>query len=341
MSRLAFSSSSIFTRRSSTLLSHNALYACCRPVIVRHSSSTASISDRVDTETLTLKNGHTVSYSISGSTSSSATPLIFLHGFPSSRFEAVGLGPWAAKFNVRVISPDRPGLGLSTHDPHRKLLDYPPQIAQLAKHLGLKQYRIVGGSGGGPYAVACAYALPKEELKATGVIAGMGPAKDGVKDMMLANRILMQGIRYAPGLVERVVDYSVGQTFRSPDPEVLLNAMKKQLKWLPQKEREELEREPGGLEKVIKVFQAHFRQSSAGFVTDSRVLAEDWGFQLEDVSGKIWFWYGDQDKNTPARMGRDMAAKIEGSRLKVWEGENHFALWGNHGDEIMQDILED
>ena len=63
----------------------------------------------------------------------------------------------------------------------------------------------------------------------------------------------MQGIRYALILVERLVDYSVGQTFRSPDPEILLNAMKKQLKWFPRKEREGLERQPGGLEKRIKV----------------------------------------------------------------------------------------
>lgn len=156
MSRFAFSSSSIFTRRSSTLLSHNTSYGCCPPLVVRSSSSTASILDKVETRTLTLENGHTVCYSISGSTSSSATSLIFLHSFPSYRFEAVGLEPWAVKFSVRVISPDRPDLGLSTHDPRRKLVNHPIQIAQLTKHLGLKQYRVIGGSGGGPYAVACA-----------------------------------------------------------------------------------------------------------------------------------------------------------------------------------------
>ena len=133
----------------------------------------------------------------------------------------------------------------------------------------------MGRSGGGPYAVACAYALHREELKATGATAGMGPVKGGIKDMMLASRDLMQGIRYAPGLVERFVNYFVGKTFRSPVPEVLLNAMKKQLKWLPRKEYEGLEREPGELEKATKVLQAHFRQGSADFVTDSRVFAED------------------------------------------------------------------
>ena len=40
-------------------------------------------------------------------------------------------------------------------------------------------------------------------------------------------------------------------------------------------------------------------------------------------------------------MGKGIAAKIEGNRLKIWEGENHFALWGNHGEKIMQGILED
>ena len=207
----------------------------------------------------------------------------------------------------------------------------------------MKQYRIMGGSGGGPYALACAYALPKENLKSTGIIAGMGPTKDGVKDMMLASRILIQAVRYAPDLLERFVDYSVGRKFRSSDSDSLREAMRKQLRWIPQKQREQLEREPGGLDKVVKVFQAHFEQGSAGFVTDARVLAEDWGFPLEGVEGKgkVWFWYGDQDKNTPVRMGVEMSSKIPGSRLKVFRSEDHFGLWENHGEEIMKDILDD
>lgn len=335
---------SFLEQRCQRSLSRHASYISFHPTSSRYaSSSTTPASDTVETETetLTLNNGDTLSYSISGSSSPSATPLIYFHGFPSSRYESLGLGPWATKFNVRVISPDRPGLGLSTHDPYRTLLDYPPQIAQLTKHLGLRQYRIVGGSGGGPYAVACAYALPRDELKATGIPAGMGPTKDGVADLQLASRILIQATRYTPGLVERFVDYTTGRTFRSPDINALRKAMKKLLNWLPRKEREKMERDPGTLDNVIKVLQAHFRQGSAGFVTDSRVLAQDWGFKLEDIKGKVWFWYGGQDQNTPARLGREMAAKIEGSRLKVWDKDDHFSLFINHGDEIMKDILED
>lgn len=57
----------------------------------------------------------------------------------------------AHRIGLRIICPDRPGIGLSTFDSSRTLLDYPSQIAQLAKHLGLESYRVMGGSGGGPY----------------------------------------------------------------------------------------------------------------------------------------------------------------------------------------------
>ena len=45
----------------------------------------------------------------------------------------------------------------------------------LAAHLGAKTYSVVGVSGGGPYALACAYAFPAEELKSVSLVCGFGP----------------------------------------------------------------------------------------------------------------------------------------------------------------------
>jgi pimeloyl-ACP methyl ester carboxylesterase len=54
-------------------------------------------------------------------------------------------------------------------------LDWPVDVVKLARHLGIhKKFTVYGGSGGGPYALACAYAIP-ERLKGVGVVAGTGP----------------------------------------------------------------------------------------------------------------------------------------------------------------------
>ena len=59
------------------------------------------------------------------------------------------------KLNVRIISPDRPGVGISTFQESRQFLDWGNDIAQLADFLGLNKYSIFGLSGGAPHVLAC------------------------------------------------------------------------------------------------------------------------------------------------------------------------------------------
>ena len=57
---------------------------------------------------------------------------------------------------VRLISPDRPGMGRSTYQPGRRLLDWPADVAHLTEALGIEQFAVMGWSAGGPYAAVCA-----------------------------------------------------------------------------------------------------------------------------------------------------------------------------------------
>ena len=102
-----------------------------------------------ENEVFTLAEGQKIGYSIHGPLKASA--LFFFNGQGSSRLQ--NLDEPANVVGLRIICPDRPGIGLSTFVPGRKLLDYPTQIAQLATHLGLESHRVAGGSGGGPYAL--------------------------------------------------------------------------------------------------------------------------------------------------------------------------------------------
>ena len=108
-----------------------------------------------ENEVYTLADGQNIGYSIYGPPNAPA--LFFFHGQGSSRLQ--NLAEPANAIGLRIICPDRPGIGLSTFVPGRKLLDYPTQIAQLATHLGLESYRVAGGSGGGPYALGMHHSL--------------------------------------------------------------------------------------------------------------------------------------------------------------------------------------
>ena len=102
------------------------------------------------------------------------TPILFFHGFGSSRLIRHPDDALAEQAGVRLICIDRPGIGLSTARPGRRLLDWPVDVASLADELGLARFSIIGWSGGGPYALACAYAMPDRTTE-VGLVSAPAP----------------------------------------------------------------------------------------------------------------------------------------------------------------------
>src|SRR6266540_857937 len=101
-------------------------------------------------------------------------PVLFFHATPGYR-----RNPWATdaelrSAGVRLIAPDRPGVGRSTPQPHRRLLDWPDDVRQLADALALQRFAVVGFSNGGPHAAACACKLGPR-VSGTALVAPLPP----------------------------------------------------------------------------------------------------------------------------------------------------------------------
>src|SRR5438067_10004764 len=101
-------------------------------------------------------------------------PVIFCHGWPSSRTMARLTDEPARALGIRIISPDRPGISSSTLKPNRKLSDWPGTVGRLVDHLGIVEFRILAISGGAPYAYATAAAMP-ERVRAIAIVGGAPP----------------------------------------------------------------------------------------------------------------------------------------------------------------------
>ena len=125
--------------------------------------------------TLSLRGGGSLAVSEYGQPS--GAPVFFCHGWPSSRTMAELTDAAARELNLRIISPDRPGIRNSSLQPDRKLLDWPPLLAELADQMEIATFRILGISGGAPYALAAAWALP-ERVRAIAVVSGAPPLAD-------------------------------------------------------------------------------------------------------------------------------------------------------------------
>jgi len=154
--------------------------------------------------TCSLSDGRVLSYAEFGDPT--GYPLIFFHGFPSSRLEAWFLDPIVQRKGIRLIAPDRPGFGRSTFQSNRQFTHYPSDIRALADHLELEKFAILGGSGGGPYALACARDIPGR-LSAVGLFASAGPweiegdvgvRKELTKDIRPSSKRLASAVKHAP-----------------------------------------------------------------------------------------------------------------------------------------------
>ena len=163
--------------------------------------------------------------------------------------------------------------------------------------------------------------------------------------MRLGTRILFASLRYAPGLVGVLSDLSIGRQARDLSSDDLKKKMGRQMKYLKAMltptERKLFEEEPEIIDEIVQDLKEHFRQGSKGFVRDGQLNVQPWGFRLEDVSFRgIRLYYGSEDINTPAQMGRNMAAKLKDAVCKEYKGETHLTLFGNHADDILRDVVE-
>jgi pimeloyl-ACP methyl ester carboxylesterase len=121
---------------------------------------------------LTLRDGRTLAYMDHGPRT--GIPFLHFHSFQGSRLERMAAhDDLLAKLNIRVISPDRPGIGLSTPARDRTVAGWADDVRQLTDHLlGPGQaFSILGFSAGATYALACGQ-LPG--LRAVALVASLG-----------------------------------------------------------------------------------------------------------------------------------------------------------------------
>lgn len=316
-----------------------------------------------DSQTLTLPDGRLLGYSEYGI--ATGTPILYLHGFPSSRLETAGLDRLARRRNLRIFGLDRPGFGLSSPQPGRRIIDYPADVSVFAKHVGLNRFAVVGGSGGGPYAIACARAIPSENLSAVGVLAGGAPwVGPEVNDYTLWYRATRFAALYLPWLLRPTVAALVGAArwLLTTGPVIrwidgLLEKIqqdrdsrkkKKQMEehgdsTKPPPAQEEAEEPKRTISEsrdmTIRGLLEAYTNGAGPTVQEAQLLTQDWGMTLSDVAyDPVLVWHGSKDTNSPTSMIRWMAQQMPHARLREFEGATHFDM-DAHLEEIFDDLL--
>ncbi|KAL4916147.1 Alpha/Beta hydrolase protein [Aspergillus aurantiobrunneus] len=287
-------------------------------------------------QTLALHDGRILGYAEYGNPA--GFPLLYFHGFPSSRIEGAAFDDIARRRNLRIVSPDRPGYGLSTFQPKRQIMDYPADIRLLVDHLGVSQFAVLGGSGGGPYALACAHSLLQRRLSGVGILAGAGPWAAGRQYVSTARRLTSLAATHSPTALRAVLDGAVDTSrwcmSTGPATRWLDNWLEKQ----ESADKSDLSTQERRRMVLGMVFEA-FTQGAAATVQEAILLSHDWGFRFEDIAyDKIQMWHGEKDTNAPIQMIRYMAARIPHCALHEFKDETHFTV-ASHIEDILAELV--
>ena len=263
----------------------------------------------------------------------SGTPVFAFHGTPGSRLQLAIDDSRIRTAGMRLVCPDRPGYGLSTFHPRRRLIDWPADVAHLADHLDVERFAVMGISGGGPHSAVCA-ALLGDRVTSAAIVSGVGPLADprATEGMMRSNRIFTALARRRSRALHVALKLQVAGLRRWP-----ARSFDLLVKQLPAADAAVLARPEV---RAMLEFDAVRSSRTAGMaaVQDFELFAADWGFDLSRIEVPVHIWQGDADLNVPPHHAHLLHDAIPGSVLHEFPGEGHFMAF-DHFDDIGAALL--
>jgi pimeloyl-ACP methyl ester carboxylesterase len=269
--------------------------------------------------------GSVITYEVVGEPD--GAPVLFCHGLADSRLSARMLAPQARQLGLRLVAPDRPGIGATGPRRLDRVAGWTADAALVLDAAGAGPAAVLGISGGGPYAAACAALLPARVRRLV-LIAPLGDPGWPTLGMAAGERASLQLARRAPafsgwamGRLAALARHSPGLFFRLSTSE------------MPGSDRRLLEEPPLRADFLANYIEA-FRQGSGGVAQDLRLLTRPWGFGLESIMVPVTVHHGDADTTVPLRHAELYAAAIPGAQLRTYPGDGHFSIMRRSGDML-------
>jgi pimeloyl-ACP methyl ester carboxylesterase len=279
--------------------------------------------------TVAVRDDRRLSFAEYGSTRGSA--IVWMHGTPGARRQIpLEARAYAEQQGLRIVGIDRPGIGSSTPHLYADILDWTRDLEILLDTLGIDTLRLIGLSGGGPYALAAGVAMP-DRVHGVGVLGGVAPTtgEDAVD-----GGLIQLAVRLAPLLSIARVPLGVALTgaIRLVRP-LAGPALDLYAAVQPPGDRNLLARPEFKAMFLDDLLNGSRFQTSAP-LTDLVLFTRDWGFTAADVTVPVRWWHGDDDHIVPLAHGQHLVERLPDATLKVIAGESHLGGLG-----IAQEVL--
>jgi pimeloyl-ACP methyl ester carboxylesterase len=268
--------------------------------------------------TIDLADGRVLTYDAYGDPD--GLPVLFSHGLSDSRLIRNPDDELTRSLGVRMIAADQPGVGGSTAQRGRRMVDWGRDMEQLADALELDRFAVAGHSGGGPHALAIAAHLPDRVTR--GVLASpVGPFdQDGFAKMLVMRDLkLIVKLRH----FHRVIQWAYKADIKKAKQDIgsFVEAMAE----------DDPSDSPTFLDDPAQreMFEANF---TLGMMQDEEGVYEmtmalwDWGFEIEEVLQPFDVFYGDADDIISPEMPEHVAHRLPRGTPHAWPGAGHYGF---------------
>jgi pimeloyl-ACP methyl ester carboxylesterase len=279
----------------------------------------------VSSHVVRLEDGRSLGYAQYGA--ADGFPVVSAHGGFACRLDVAAADPVATATGIWLISPDRPGIGLSDPKPGRTLADWAHDVAELLDQLDVDRFAVMGWSMGGQYAAAVGYFL-RHRVTRVAIVAGALPLTEpGVfNELPTMDRFLTRMSQRTPRLAQ--------QWFRM---------MRFAARTAPTLYGRLAARELGPADGAVirdvgfGTFARMSREATrqlTGTVEEYRAWMRPWGFAPEDLAVPVDIWAGTRDELVDSSWPHRLARRIPGATLNIRDG-GHFMAHRYYG-EIFQ-----
>ncbi|HWK91653.1 MAG TPA: alpha/beta hydrolase [Luteimicrobium sp.] len=222
--------------------------------------------------------------------------LVWHHGSPATGALLAPVVEAASAHGVRVVSYARPGYGGSTVVPGRDVASAAADVVQVLDALGVGRVLVLGYSGGGPHALACA-ALLGRRVAAVATVAGVAPFTDDAP--WWEGMSAPGGLRAATHGRDARLAYALTETF---DPSSFVD--------------DDWDALGGPWEALGQDAQRAEAAGPDGLVDDDVAYVSPWGVDLGAVEQPALVVHGGRDRVVPAPHGTALIQHL--ARGEVW-----------------------
>jgi pimeloyl-ACP methyl ester carboxylesterase len=289
------------------------------------------MTERLEHQAVRLTDGRLLGFAEYGD--AAGRPVLCFHREVGSRLLGRALDHEARRMNVRVLSPDRPGLGFSDFQPDRAIADWPADVVEFAEQLGLDRFAVLGVSAGAAYALACAWKLG--ERVTTTVVAGAALPVSMTADegnMPAMQRLLSRSTVLAPWTVRPAMTLLAQVSRRAPEQTV--SRM--------EQSANEADRSVFS-QPEVRAMLAHsmaetFRSGPKGAAQDIRLVSADWNIPMGEVARPVDIVHGSADAEVTPENARRLADSLSQARFHLVPDAGHH-LWLSSPGQVLNPLV--